>query len=164
MHPVQKKCVCTSNKLIGLFVMAYIPVFILQLTVYIIGTSIFVLSYLLYMTFLLAIHSSLYGLQSPILKNAIQRRGRKFLCLKNKEHSKNLKYYKLSPTDSSFCTLGPKNRIPQNNASQNDQDTIVRSLSAPCISLAFLKTPQSSRPSSCPLDSQTYRGYGSRTE
>lgn len=80
MHPVRWKCVRTSHRLIAFFAISYLPLLGLQLCVYlgISSSSYLTLDILVLITFihiliLMAIHPSLYGYQSPILRNAIRK-------------------------------------------------------------------------------------------
>lgn len=120
MHPVRQKCVRTSHRLVAFFAISYLPLLGLQLCVYLgytysssLTTEILVLITFIHILSLMAIHPSLYGYQSPILRNAIRKVTKKVIfpsrsCNSSVTHSspaEHLLHYELTNQRSSKLTL-----------------------------------------------------------
>lgn len=120
MHPVRRKCVRTSHRLVAFFAISYLPLLGLQLCVYLgysssssLTIEILVLITFIHILSLMAIHPSLYGYQSPILRNAIRKVTKKVIfpsrsCNSSVTHSspaEHLLHYELTNRGSSKLTL-----------------------------------------------------------
>lgn len=73
IHPVHLKCVRITHCLSAMFVLAYLPLLLLQVLLRVLGGVTTLVVTLTYMSLLLAVHPALYGYQSPLLRNAMRK-------------------------------------------------------------------------------------------